>query len=78
MDVIPSTRPDKTTSRFPQSVEEAKYIIGYLTNPNDRVVEFLMGEGTTGIAALTLGRRFIGIEKNHGRFEIAKAKIIDA
>ena len=35
----------------------------------------MMGSGTTGIASLNLGRKFIGIEKNQETFEIAKGRI---
>ena len=35
----------------------------------------MMGSGTTGAAAVTLGRRFIGIEIDSDKFEIAKARI---
>jgi DNA modification methylase len=35
----------------------------------------MMGEGTSGIAATKLGRRFIGIEINPERFDVAKARI---
>jgi site-specific DNA-methyltransferase (adenine-specific) len=35
-----------------------------------------MGSGTTGIAALNLGRQFIGIEKDVETFEIARARIV--
>jgi DNA modification methylase len=34
-----------------------------------------MGTGTTGLAALNLGRKFVGIEINPVTFEIAKARI---
>ena len=34
-----------------------------------------MGSGTTGLAALNLGRKFIGIEKNSETFEIASIRI---
>ena len=35
----------------------------------------MMGTGTTGIAALKLNRKFIGIEKNAEIFEIASIRI---
>ena len=35
----------------------------------------MMGSGTTGLAALHLRRKFIGIEKNLETFEIAKIRI---
>lgn len=34
-----------------------------------------MGSGTTGVAALRLGRRFIGIEREPRYFEIARERI---
>jgi len=34
-----------------------------------------MGSGTTGVACVRLGRRFIGIEIDPGYFEIAKKRI---
>ena len=35
----------------------------------------MMGTGTTGLATLSLRRKFIGIEKNPETFEIAKVRI---
>ena len=35
----------------------------------------MMGSGTTGLAALNLERKFVGIEKNPETFETAKIKI---
>jgi DNA modification methylase len=37
-----------------------------------------MGSGTTGVACVQTGRRFIGIEIDPGYFEIAKKRIKDA
>ena len=34
-----------------------------------------MGSATTGVAALNLGRKFIGIEKDESYFQIAKERI---
>ena len=46
-----------------QSTVEAEYIIKNLTIENQTVLDPMMGTGTTGIAALKLNRKFIGIEK---------------
>jgi DNA methylase len=40
-------------------------------------VDPLMGTGTTGIAAIKLKRRFIGIEKNSDKLLTAKGRISD-
>lgn len=37
-----------------------------------------MGSGTTGVAAVKLGRRFTGIEIDPGYFEIALRRISEA
>jgi site-specific DNA-methyltransferase (adenine-specific) len=45
------------------------------TNPRDLILDPFMGSGTTGVAAVKLNRRFIGIEIDPGYFEIAKDRI---
>jgi len=42
------------------------------------VLDPYMGSGTTGVACIRTGRKFIGIEKEPKYFEIAKRRIIDA
>lgn len=39
------------------------------------VLDPFMGSGTTGIACIRSGRKFIGIEKDAKYFEIAKERI---
>jgi site-specific DNA-methyltransferase (adenine-specific) len=48
------------------------------SNPGDKVLDSHMGSGTTGVACVNTGRKFIGIEIDKGYFEIAKARIIAA
>lgn len=45
------------------------------SNEGDTVLDPFMGSGTTGIACKTLGRDFIGIEKDTNYFNIAKNRI---
>ena len=45
------------------------------SNENDTVVDCFMGSGTTGVAAIKLNRKFIGIELNNEYFEKAKDRI---
>lgn len=47
------------------------------TNEGDTILDFTMGTGTTGVAALKLGRNFIGIEKEKKWFDIAKERMKD-
>jgi DNA modification methylase len=47
------------------------------TNTADLVVDPFMGSGTTGVACVQLGRKFIGIELDPGYFDIACRRIGD-
>lgn len=42
------------------------------------VLDFCMGSGSTGVAAVSAGRRFIGIEKDPGYFELASMAVNNA
>ncbi|MET4197256.1 site-specific DNA-methyltransferase (adenine-specific) [Bradyrhizobium sp. LA8.1] len=53
-------------------------IIEKFTNPGDLVLDPFMGSGSTGVAAVRLGRRFIGIEVAPRYFGIAVNRISDA
>lgn len=48
------------------------------TQEGETILDCCMGSGTTGVAALTLGRKFIGIERDRKHFEIACRRIEDA
>jgi DNA modification methylase len=48
------------------------------SNPGDVVLDNCMGSGTTGVAAVNTGRRFIGIEKDENYFEVASKRILEA
>lgn len=73
-DLIESKPPDKNLNVWAQSTIEAGYVISKLTMPNDVVVDPLMGSGTTGIAALNLKRKFVGIEKDT-RVRLSRQKL---
>ena len=52
-----------------------EYLIKTYTNEGDTVLDNCMGSGSTGVACLRTGRRFIGIEKDPQYFEIAKERL---
>lgn len=52
-----------------------KHIIEIASNRNDIVLDMFMGVGSTGIAALELKRKFIGIELDEIYFDAAQKRI---
>src|SRR5690606_6157566 len=55
-----------------------EYLIRTYTNEGETVLDNCMGSGTTGVAALRTGRRFVGIEREPNYFDIACRRIKDA
>ena len=47
------------------------------SNEGDIVLDPFMGSGTTGLAALELGRKFIGIEMNEEYYKLSEQRILD-
>ena len=52
-----------------------EYMIRTYTNPGEVVLDNCMGSGTTGVACVNTGRRFIGIELDKQYFDIARDRI---
>lgn len=52
------------------------WCLGFLPNANT-ILDPFMGSGTTGVACVQLGRKFIGIEMDEGYFDIAVKRITD-
>lgn len=64
----PTQKPEIILRRF---VEDS-------TQPGDLVLDPFCGSGTTGVACVQTGRRFIGIEIDPGYADIARARIAKA
>lgn len=52
-----------------------EYLIKTYTDDGMTVLDNCMGSGSTGVACLNTGRKFIGIEKDEQYFEVAKERI---
>jgi len=61
------------TTQKPVSLME--YLINTYTDKGEVVLDFAMGSGTTGVACLNIGRKFIGIEKDAIHFKQASDRI---
>lgn len=55
-----------------------EYLIRTYSNEGETVLDFTMGSGTTGVACVNTGRKFIGIERDPEYFAIAERRIADA
>lgn len=55
-----------------------EYLIRTYTNEGDTVLDNCMGSGSTGVACVNTGRKFVGIELNEKYFDIAKKRIESA
>lgn len=71
-------RPERlSTPKHPaqKPVAILKKMIEIASNKGDIVLDPFMGVGSTGVAALSLKRKFIGVEKEYEYFEAAKKRI---
>ncbi len=56
-------------------VDLLEYLIKTYTVEGDTILDFTMGSGSTGVAAINTNRQFIGIEKDQTYFDIATKRI---
>lgn len=55
-----------------------EYLVRTYTNEGDTVLDFTMGSGTTGVACMNTGRKFIGHELDPTYFQTAVNRVADA
>jgi len=65
----------KTVHPTQKPVALLEYLIRTYTDEGDTVLDFTMGSGSTGVAAMNTNRKFIGIELDPGYFDIAVKRI---
>lgn len=66
---------DKGLHPTQKPVALLEYLINTYTNEGEVVLDNCMGSGSTGVACINTGRRFIGMELDNNYFEIAKQRI---
>jgi len=55
-----------------------EYLVRTYSNRGETVLDNCMGSGTTGVACVNTGRRFIGIENHEPYFDVARQRIAEA
>ena len=64
-----------TSHETQKPVKLMEHLIRTYSNDGAVVLDNTMGSGTTGVAALRTGRKFIGIEKNEAYFKMSSSRI---
>jgi site-specific DNA-methyltransferase (adenine-specific) len=59
-------------------IEVMRWCVSYLPRDAATILDPFMGSGTTGVAAVMLGRKFIGIEASQKYFDIACMRVEEA
>lgn len=62
----------------PRPLAQTAYIVNLATLQNDICLDPFMGSGTTGVACVQTGRRFVGIEISEEYFKVAQKRIAAA
>jgi site-specific DNA-methyltransferase (adenine-specific) len=69
---------ERTAHPTQKPIEPMLMLISWLTNQGDTIIDHFMGSGTTGVACVQTGRKFIGVEIDEGYFNIAVKRIEQA
>jgi len=68
-------KPEKRFHPTQKPLDLMVWVLETYTKPNDLILDPFMGSGTTGVACLMTGRRFIGCEIEPNYFKIAQDRI---
>jgi len=74
---IGETNPERVGHPTQKPLRLLKWCLGFLPDAQT-ILDPFMGSGTTGVAAVQMGRKFIGIEREPKYYDIACKRIEDA
>jgi len=66
---------ERTSHPTQKSLKLIRELVSIHTDPGQVILDPFMGSGTTGVAANSLGRKFLGIELEKEYFQIAKNRL---
>ena len=69
---------DKRFHKWGQSMGGMMDIVGRFTDPGDVILDPFAGGGTTGVAAVSMGRRFIGVDIEKSNIETTERRVQEA
>ncbi|RZU61023.1 DNA-methyltransferase [Zhihengliuella halotolerans] len=76
--IVSPTGKEKTGYPTQKPLGVLRRIIAASSRPGDWVLDFFAGSGTTGAAALELGRRFVCVDANREAVKVMRARFGDA
>ena len=62
----------------PRNTDHMRWLINWFSDEHETIFDPFMGSGTTGVAAVERGRKFVGIEQNQDYFDLACERIAQA
>lgn len=79
-DILPVNKADKRAYGHPtiKPLNLIKRYISFASQEGDLILDPFMGTGTTGVACVAMGRRFIGMELDAGHYNTAVQRIRQA
>ena len=77
-DIIKAKRTNNKLHPTQKPVDLLELLLKQSTNENEIALDCFMGSGSTGVACVNTGRKFIGIELDKNYFDIASKRIEEA
>lgn len=76
--ITDTSSPGSENHPCPKPLKTMKQLVGLASNREDTILDPFMGSGTTGVACVKMGRKFIGIEREKEYFDIAVKRVTEA
>jgi DNA modification methylase len=77
-DVLDDTDPAKKTDPWEKNEKVLVNLVDRYSQPGDTVLDLFCGSGSTGVAAIGLGRRFVGIDIDPAAIRLAASRLASA